>query len=1158
MIKKLSYNKDDLMEDLLLNSQSKADGKSIPGTVNEIIDQLDKGASPVKSVATENGLNLSSSGRLSLSTASESMTGAMSKEDKTKLDTLHNYELPKATETILGGVTVDGTTITVQDGKISAPGEGGKIYTGIHGVEVDNNTNIIAARTDNTTIKVNDNGNLEVIGGSGKTYNDGIGISVDNVNNVINAKIDNDTIQINPEGKMYTTTGRTYNGQQGIYVDNVTSTIGARVDNNTIKVNSDGNLEAPGTGKVYQGINGINVNNDLNLISAKIDNDSIQLNEEGKMVATKLGKTYYSGPGIYIDNTANMITAMIDDETLEMKDGAAISVKFDENIKVKDVENQNGLYLDENGQVKLNVATPSSTGAMSKEDKSKLDDLHNYVLPKATAGSLGGVMVDGSTITIDENGKISAHGEGKTYTGDGGIYVDNEQNVIYASTDNTTIHVNQNGKLEVINSGGQTYYDGRAIHIGADNKINVMADGSTIGYTEDGRLKAINSGGKIYSGTQGIQVDNTNNTISALTDEFTIKVNEDGKLAAKAYSGKRGIDIDDNGIVTARIDDETIKINDETGRLYATGGGGSDYQAGIGLEIDKTSSPPTISAKIGTNNELGVIKADGVSVFLDPDGTLSSKATLADITAGNGIAIEYGSGNQLPEGYTELVFVRGKGNAYIDTGVNADDRTGFRVTAQKLAVPAAEANVFGAAKSTSIAGVQFLNSNHGARCCFGTYSTTYSPLLTGTVYDRIFFFGDMNKRVVENLDTKEEAVIENLYPTQWDMQKNYTIGRINGLTSGADFTGRIYEVMIWEDGSLVRHYVPAKKNDTQEVGFYDTVNSEFVKSATSAQFTEGPDAIPTTIINAPNFIGATESRNGSIGIVPAPRAADFNHFLKGDGTWAEVPFKTVLPRKIYIDNQKGVDEFELDRGMVEDKPFKTVQYALDVLSAYFKIGYNNASLIIKGYPNNTIESLHIPYIESNGGWLVFGPDPITIQADENLSSCVEINSKTKVSFLTTTFKIPANIPAEHCLLAMHSDIRLTTCSFINETEDLSSMIYSDNSTINMSNISFQNDGSGSVRNIFDITDSKIINDAGILKLTNVNDGILLFLSRSSFYYDGPEIAYPEGATFIPYRLICSDLYLTDIENTEFFYKPEHLGNRDKLSVIYNETGVIAD
>lgn len=131
MIKKISYSQDDLMEDLLLKNQTEADGKSIPGTINEIIDNMNANPSPVKSVANGNGMILDSSGKLMMNKSSTLTAGAMSKEDKIKLDGLHNYELPTASTDTLGGVKVDGTSITInQNGVISSINQG-KVYQNI-------------------------------------------------------------------------------------------------------------------------------------------------------------------------------------------------------------------------------------------------------------------------------------------------------------------------------------------------------------------------------------------------------------------------------------------------------------------------------------------------------------------------------------------------------------------------------------------------------------------------------------------------------------------------------------------------------------------------------------------------------------------------------------------------------------------------------------------------------------------------------------------------------------------------------------------------------------------------------------------------------------------------------------------------------------------
>ena len=62
------------------------------------------------------------------------------------------------------------------------------------------------------------------------------------------------------------------------------------------------------------------------------------------------------------------------------------------------------------------TATITSNGLMAKEDKAKLNNIaegaNNYSLPPASTETLGGVKVDGTTTTIDNNGVLHAAGSG--------------------------------------------------------------------------------------------------------------------------------------------------------------------------------------------------------------------------------------------------------------------------------------------------------------------------------------------------------------------------------------------------------------------------------------------------------------------------------------------------------------------------------------------------------------------------------------------------------------------------------------------------------------------------------------------------------------------------------------------------------------------------
>ena len=55
----------------------------------------------------------------------------------------------------------------------------------------------------------------------------------------------------------------------------------------------------------------------------------------------------------------------------------------------------------------------------------------------------------------------------------------------------------------------------------------------------------------------------------------------------------------------------------------------------------------------------------------------------------------------------------------------------------------------------------------------------------------------------------------------------------------AKFSGRIYNWQIFEDGVLVRDFIPAMRNSDGEVGLYDTVSKQFFTNAGTGEFIAG-------------------------------------------------------------------------------------------------------------------------------------------------------------------------------------------------------------------------------------------------------------------------------------------------------------------------------
>lgn len=83
-------------------------------------------------------------------------------------------------------------------------------------------------------------------------------------------------------------------------------------------------------------------------------------------------------------------------------------------------------------------------------------------------------------------------------------------------------------------------------------------------------------------------------------------------------------------------------------------------------------------------------------------------------------------------------------------------------------------------------------------------------------------------------------------------------------------------------------------NDLSDVVVNEGIitNSLLVYNGTTSQWENKPISEVLASITVEGMTGATASTAGTAGLVPAPAAGDQNKFLKGDGTWTEVPGAT--------------------------------------------------------------------------------------------------------------------------------------------------------------------------------------------------------------------------------------------------------------------------
>lgn len=261
---------------------------------------------------------------------------------------------------------------------------------------------------------------------------------------------------------------------------------------------------------------------------------------------------------------------------------------------------------------------------------------------------------------------------------------------------------------------------------------------------------------------------------------------------------------------------------DSSGDDDRGGGGGSGY---IYTSSTASNYPSgcLLTSKYYLSN--ASMKAGNTS-FTSPTGTSETGHY------GNGycrITCIEGKGAAKPE-FAE--YIESTGSQWIDTGFKPNNNTRLILDCQVTETPSSIKALFGGRTSeqNSVFGAWIntgvLYPHYGNRVynSDGTISVNYSQRLVL----------DMNKNIVSINGTSKTC-------TTYTFQSTYSlyIGNMNdgGVPDTRPAMIKIYSCKIYDNGTLVRDYIPARQNGIY--GLWDKVEKKFYSSATSTQFTGG-------------------------------------------------------------------------------------------------------------------------------------------------------------------------------------------------------------------------------------------------------------------------------------------------------------------------------
>lgn len=208
-----------------------------------------------------------------------------------------------------------------------------------------------------------------------------------------------------------------------------------------------------------------------------------------------------------------------------------------------------------------------------------------------------------------------------------------------------------------------------------------------------------------------------------------------------------------------------------------------------------------------------------------------------------------GTASRLPEGYTEVEYIKSSGSQYIDTGFVPNQDT--RVVCDAVFSPEGTSSQYFFGVRVSSTSRQF-----GLRGTSSGYQIKYGNVDGGTTSGveagRILIDFNKNKLSVGSLS------LSNDYATFTCPGNMYLFAANNNGAVYANCTATVYSMQIYDNGVLVRDFIPCK-NASGVAGLYDVVGGKFYGNAGSGSFAAGDEVVPIVLPKGFKLLESIES-----------------------------------------------------------------------------------------------------------------------------------------------------------------------------------------------------------------------------------------------------------------------------------------------------------
>ena len=207
---------------------------------------------------------------------------------------------------------------------------------------------------------------------------------------------------------------------------------------------------------------------------------------------------------------------------------------------------------------------------------------------------------------------------------------------------------------------------------------------------------------------------------------------------------------------------------------------------------------------------------------------------------------EFAGWSLLPDGYTEVEYVQSSGTQYINSGYVPNTDTAVDVKFLFNSMSSQWQNVLGS-RTTAATDDQFSfsSSNNNASAGFGAQEISLGKVFAANITYEVS---------MDKTNIKINGVVKGTFASKQisSALPIYIFGRNTAGGFSNAFIGKIYRVVIYEDGVVVRNYIPCINDATGKAGLYDLVNGVFYGNVGTGDFTYGTAnyLTPQTIVKA--------------------------------------------------------------------------------------------------------------------------------------------------------------------------------------------------------------------------------------------------------------------------------------------------------------------